>query len=69
MIEEGMTYKDFCDATLQAGKSTSLLDQQAAPEGWFVLSEDILMPAIKEKNDLLHTIKGNNIHTITLLVK
>ncbi len=68
MIEEGMKYKDFCDATLRAGKSTSLLNQQA-PEGWFVLSEDILMPAIKEKNDLLHTIKGNNIHTITLLVK
>ena len=56
MIEEGMTYEDFCDATLRAGKSTSLLNQQA-PEGWFVLSEDILMPAIKEKNDLLHTIR------------
>ena len=63
MIEPGMMYKDFFDTTLQAGKSTALLDQEK-PAGWSVFSKDILMPAIEEKNKLLHNIQ--HLHTLSL---
>jgi len=49
MVTPDMSYDDFFDATIRAGKNTALL-QEEEQTGWFVLSENVLMPAIKAKN-------------------
>ena len=54
--EPEMTYNDFFDATIRAGKRTALLPQEE-PTGWFLLSQDILMPAIRGKNKIVHTLR------------
>ena len=50
-----MSYNNFCEAVVCAGKETAIaIDQKC--EGWFTASEDILAPVIQEKNHLRHRL-------------
>ena len=56
IITTDMSYDDFFDVTIRAGKRTALLNEEVEA-GWFVLSEDILMPAIKRKKEMVHILR------------
>jgi len=43
-----MTYKEYCEAIVHAGKTTVTIVTRAC-EGWYRASKDILAPAIQEK--------------------
>ena len=50
-----MSYNNFCEAVVRAGKETAIaIDRKC--EGWYTASKDILAPAIQEKNCLRHRL-------------
>jgi len=54
-----MTYKEYCEAIVCAGETTVAVGTRAC-EGWYKASEDILAPAIQEKNCLRHHLHDSS---------
>jgi hypothetical protein len=55
LTSRDMSYNKFCKAVVHAGKETSIaIDWKC--KGWYTASEDILAPAIQEKNCLRHRL-------------
>ncbi len=51
-----MTYDTFCEAVIRAGHKTAV-SINCKCKGWFKASNTILIPAIKEKNQLHHRLQ------------
>ena len=59
LTSHDMSYKNFCEAIVCAGKETVVaIDRKC--EGWYTASEDILTPAIQEKNRLHHRLHDSS---------
>jgi hypothetical protein len=50
-----MSYNNFCEAVVCAGEITAVTVNRKS-KGWYMASEDILAPAIQEKNCLRHRL-------------
>jgi len=54
-----MSYNEYCEAIVRAGKTTATVVTHTC-EGWYRASEDILAPAIQEKNCLNHHLHNSS---------
>jgi hypothetical protein len=54
-----MSYKEYCDEIVHAGETTATVITHTC-KGWYRASEDILAPAIQEKNRLRHRLHNNS---------
>jgi len=59
LTSRDMTYKEYCEAIVRAGKTTVTVVTRTC-KGWHRASEDILVPAIKEKNRLRHRLHDSS---------
>ncbi len=62
LTSKDMTYDNFYEAVVQAGRETATSIENKC-EGWYMASEDILTPAIKEKNRLIHQLHDKHLIT------
>ena len=58
LTSRDMTYKEYCEAIVRAGTTVTVVTR--ACEGWYKASEDILAPAIQEKNRLRHRLHDSS---------
>jgi exonuclease III len=54
-----MSYKEYCEAIVRAGETTATVITRTC-EGWYRANEDILAPAIQEKNRLRHCLHDSS---------
>ena len=59
LTSRDMSYKEYCAAVVRAGKITATVVTRTC-KCWYRASEDILVPAIQEKNRLCHRLHDSS---------
>ena len=59
LTSRDMSYKEYCEAIVRADETTAIIVTRTC-EGWYRASEDILAPAIQEKNRLRHRLHDSS---------